>query len=205
MRKLLPLLCLLSSPGFADETGLADLLGRIRHAGPVELRYEETRKLELATSPVQAQGHMYSGADGSLVKLQLSPKRIVMAIAEGRMLYFDSQENRHDSVSLDQAGVAGTQITVFRSLLQGHAEDLRSSYEFSPTIQGKRWSVRLKPKAEGDEMPSLEISGEEASRKQRVLIRQPDGESTEYHLEQTGEGPQVEETIRRLLREAAGE
>lgn len=195
----------LSSPSLADEAMLDNVLTRIRREGPVELRYEETRTLELAASPVRAQGRMYSGADGSLVKLQLSPKRVVMALAEGRMLYFDHGEGRHDSVSLEQAGPAAAQIMVFRSLLQGHVEDLRPSYEFSPLVQGKRWSLRLRPKAGDAEMPSLDISGEEESRRQRVFIQQPDGESIDYRLEQTGEGQPVEETLRSLLREAAGE
>ena len=207
IRRLLPWLLLLPLVGYADEAVLADLLVRIRHIGPVELRYEETRKLELAASPVLAEGRMYSGADGSLVKLQLSPRRIVMAIAEGRMLYFDPEEGRHDSVPLDQAGPAAAQITVFRSLLQGHAEELRPAYEFEPEVRGRHWSLRLTPKpgGNGEEVPSIEISGDEEGRRQRVLIRQPDGETTEYRLEQAGEGQNVEDIIQSLLREAAGE
>ena len=75
------LLVLWPMAGFTNEAGLAELLGRIRHNGSAEFRYEEIRKLELASSPWNGQGYMLSGADGSLVKLQLQPTRVIMVIS----------------------------------------------------------------------------------------------------------------------------
>jgi len=206
-RGLLLLLALLPVAGLADEAGLADLFGRIRQGGSAEFRYEETRTLELASSPVQASGYMLSGADGSLVKLQLLPKRVIMAISGGRMVYWDPEQKQRHAAPLGHAGPAAGQITVFRSILQGHAEELQPTYDFASERHGPRWTLRVSPKpglSDGD-APSIEISGDENALKRHVLIRQPDGESTEYRLEKTAEGPRLDYSIQRLLLEAAGE
>jgi len=201
------LLALLPGAVLADEAGLDELLGRIRQNGTAEFRYDETRTLELAAAPVQAQGYMLSGADGSLVKLQLVPKRVIMAISQGRMLYWDPEQNQRHAAPLGHAGEAAAQIAVFRSILQGHAEELKPSYDLTQEKHGKRWVLRVSPKPGlGDEdAPSIEFAGEEGTAKRKVLIRQPDGESTEYRLEKTAEGKNLEFSIQRLLLEAAGE
>lgn len=193
--------------GFCDELDLQALLGRIRQSGSAEFHYEETRKLELASSPWQGQGNMLSGADGSLIKLQLQPTRIIMAITEGRMYYWDSEQKQRHTAPLGQSGQASDLITVFIAILQGHADELKSSYDFVPEQHGKRWTLRLTPKPElsNEDAATVEISGDEDGRKQQVLIRQPDGESTEYRMMKTAEGPQLDNVIQRLLLEAMGD
>jgi hypothetical protein len=199
-------LALLPLAGLADEAGLAEVLARIRQNGAAEFRYEETRTLELAASPVQAQGYILSGADGSLVKLQLQPKRVIMAIAAGRMLYWDAEQKQRHAASISQAGQAAGQIAVFRSILQGHAEELQPRYDFAAETHGPQWILRVSPKTGvGDEdAPSIEINGDEGD-KRRIFIRQPDGESTEYHIEKSAEGQRLGYSIPSLLREAEGE
>ncbi len=201
------LLALLPMAGLAEEASLADLFVRIRQSGFAEFRYEETRKLELASSPWQAQGYMLSAADGRLIKLQLQPKRIIMAIAGERMYYWDPEQKQRHAAPLGQAGLAAGQITVFRSILQGHAEELQPTYDFAGEKHGKHWVLRVTPKpGQSDEdAPSIEISGDEDGRKQQVLIRQADGESTEYRFMKTSAGPELEYSIRRLLLEATGD
>ena len=201
------LLALLPMMAFGDEIGLQTLLDRIRHTGSAEFRYEEIRKLELASSPWQGQGYMLSGADGSLVKQQLQPTRVIMAIAAGRMYYWDPEQEQRHAAPLGQANQAAEQITVFRTLLQGHAEELMASYDFVPEQHGKRWTLRLTPKSglSNEDAPTIEISGDEDERKRQVLIRQPDGESTEYRMVKISEGSQLDTAIQRLLLEAIGE
>jgi hypothetical protein len=194
-------------PGFCDETELQTLLGRIRQNGSAEFHYEEIRKLELASSPWQGQGNMLSGADGSLVKQQLQPTRVIMAIAAGRMYYWDPEQQQRHTAPLGQSGQASELITVFIAILQGHADELKSSYDFAPEQHGKRWILRLTPKSElsNENAATVEISGDEDGRKQQVIIRQPDGESTEYRMVKTAEGPQLDNVIQRLLLEAIGD
>lgn len=206
-RAVLVLLALWPLTGRAGEDVQA-LLGRIRQPGVAEFRYEETRRLELASAPWHGQGYLFSSADGSLVKLQLLPKRVIMAIVEGRqMLYFDPEQKQRHAASVSQAGPAAAQITLFRAILQGHAEELKPTYDFAAQTRGQHWTLSLRPKpgqADAD-APTVEFSGDGAAGKRRVAIRQPDGESTEYLLEKTDEGGQLEYSIQRLLVEAAGE
>lgn len=201
------LLALLPMTVFGDEIELQALLERIRQTGSAEFHYEEIRKLELASSPWQGQGYMLSGADGSLVKEQLQPTRVIMAIAEGRMHYWDPEQKQRHTAPLGQSGQAAELITVFIAILQGHAEELKSSYDFVPEQHGKRWTLRLVPKSElsNEDAPTIEISGDEDAHKRQVLIRQPDGESTEYRMVKTSEGQQLDNSIQRLLLEAIGD
>lgn len=201
------LLALLPMAGWADEAGLTELLARIRQNGQTQFHYEETRTLELASSPWHGQGYMLSGADGSLVKLQLQPKRVIMAIADQRMYYWDPEQNQRHSAALGSAGPAGEQIAVFRSILQGRTKELQASYDFVPETHDKRWTLRMTPKPELNEQeaPAIEISGDEDDKQRRILIRQADGESTEYRMTKAS-GPQEQEhSISRLLSEAVGE
>ncbi|WP_446811297.1 LolA family protein [Methylomonas sp. 2BW1-5-20] len=206
-RSLLWCLALLPALGWADETLLSELLTRIRQNSQAQFRYEETRILELAASPWHGQGYMLSGADGSLVKLQLQPARVIMAIAEQRMYYWDPQQNQRHSAALDSAGPAGEQIKAFRSILQGRTDELQTSYDLAAEKQGKQWSLRMTPKPElnADLIPAIEISGDDEDKQRRILIKQADGESTEYRMQKATEAQQQEYSIRGLLREASGE
>lgn len=206
-RLWLPLAVLLAPAAPAGEADAPALLGRIRQAGAAEYRYEETRRLELAAAPWHGEGQMLSGADGSLVKLQLRPKRVIMAVAGGRMLYYDPEQGQRHAAPLDGGGEAADQIAVFRSILQGRAEELKPRYDFAAQGRAGRWTLSLTPKpGQADEgAPAVEISGAEDGPERQILVRQADGESTQYRLAKTGEGRPVEDAIRLLLLEAAGE
>jgi hypothetical protein len=201
------LLALLPMIVLGGEPELQALLGRIRQNGSAEFHYQEIRKLELASTPWQGEGYMLSGTNGSLIKQQLKPTQIIMAIAEGRMYYWDPEQNQRHTAPLGQPGQATDLITVFIAILQGHADELKSSYDFAPEQHGKHWTLRLTPKLDqNDENTSIiEISGDEDQSNRQVLIRQPDGESTEYRMIKTSEGTKPENSIQRLLLEAIGD
>jgi hypothetical protein len=192
---------------WAGDGAVAELLGRIGSAGTAEFRYEETRTLELAAAPMQAQGYLFSNRAGDLVKLQLLPRRIIMAISGGRMLYHDPEQKQRFSAPLSFAGDARQQITLFQTLLQGRVDALQASYEASVERQGQHWTLKLQPKpgpaAEG--APALEMSGNDDGPQRQIIIRQADGETSRYLLEKTGEEQRLEFSIQRLLLEALGE
>ncbi|WP_240618003.1 outer membrane lipoprotein carrier protein LolA [Methylomonas sp. Kb3] len=206
-RTLFLLLAVLPMFGWADDAVLSELLTRIRQTGQAQFQYEETRVLELADAPWHGQGVMLSGTDGSLVKLQLQPARVIMAITEQRMLYWDPQQNQRHSAALDSAGPAGEQIKVFRSILQGRTEDLQLNYAITAAKQGQQWSLLLTPKTElsGDDLPSIEIAGDDQDQQRRISIKQPDGESTEYRMHKATAAQQQGYSLPSLLREASGE
>ena len=201
------LLLLLPCMTSADPAPWSLLQDRFRQPGAAEFRYEETHTLELMAAPWHGQGYMLSAADGSLVKLQLAPQRVIMAISGGRMYYFDAEQRQRRSASLSYAGQAQEQIAAFRAILQGQVDELRALYDLSAIKHGENWKLRLaaKTKPSGSALESIEISGGTDERKRQILIRQADGESTEYRLEKTGEGQSLEFSVQRLLQEAAGE
>lgn len=207
MKKPFPLGLALLFPlaTLAGETEALSLLQELRPAGgAAEFRYEETRVLELVAEPWHGWGYLFSSADGSLVKLQMFPQRAVMAISGGQMLYYDREHNQRRSAPLGFAGAAQRQITAFRSILQGRIDELRGLYEFDAERKDGRWRLRLTPKA-GQAVAAIEMSGEDRGPRRTLRVREADGESSEYRLEQTGAGAALELTIQRLLLEAAGE
>lgn len=208
MKHLLCLLLLcLPLSGLADDSQLTELLTRIRQTGPAQYQYQEIRQLELTTSPWQGQGIMLVDSSGSLVKLQLQPARIIMAIANDNMYYWDPAQNQRHTGPLAYGGAAAAQIVVFRSILQGRSEELQPDYDFAAEQHNKSWTLRLTPKAErsDDELPVIEISGDAEDKQRRIVIRQADGESTEYHILKTLPKPSETYNIQQLLQEAAGE
>lgn len=200
------ILSLLPIFGHANDTALTEILARIHQDGAAEFRYQETRTLELATAPWQGQGLMLSSADGSLVKLQQQPNRVIMAIAADKMYYWDAAQNQRHVAPLEQTGPAA-QILVFRNLLQGHADELRTSYDLNAEQHAQHWTLRMTPKADqaDNNATTIEISGDQDPNQRQLLIRQPDGETTEYRLTKTSEGQESAASIQRLLLEAAGE
>lgn len=204
-------LCLLwlcvPMPVLADESRTAELLSRIRQTGPTQYSYQETRQLELTTVPWQGQGFMLTDSNGSLVKLQLQPTRIIMAIANDSMYYWDPGQHQRHNMPVGYGGPAAAQIVVFRSILQGRTEELQSSYDFTAEQHDKNWTLRLTPKVEhsDDETPVIEISGDDEDRKRRIIIRQTDGESTEYTIDKALPKQAEAYSIPQLLQEAIGE
>lgn len=207
MKKLLFMLVLcLPVAGFADDGALASVLARARHDGAGKFQYRETRLLELAASPWEAEGYMLTGADGSLVKLQLQPSRVIMAISDEEMYYWDPLQNQRHRMPLDYGGEAAEQIVLFRAILQGHSEDFQNSYDFAAQIDDKRWSLRMTPKAgQGDAAATIEISGDDAAGSRIISMRRRDGEATEYRISRLPERQADNLSIPALLREATGD
>ncbi len=184
----------------------AELLARFRQTAATEYRYEETRTLELLAAPWKGKGYLLSSPNGALVKLQLSPERIVMAVSGDRLYYYDYTQGQRQSAPLSAAGPMARQVGAFRALLQGRAEELKNEYEIRAESQAKSWTLVLagKPKEGGEPAPTLEISDDTALRRRRIIIRQPDGEETVYLMEKAAEGKHLEPWIQRLMAEAAG-
>ncbi|MDD1621224.1 MAG: outer membrane lipoprotein carrier protein LolA [Methylococcaceae bacterium] len=206
-RALCLLLAFLPFAGFADNSGVAELLARIQNSGEAKFRYQETRTLELASSPWHGEGYMLSGAYGILIKLQLKPKRIIMALTDQRMYYWDPEQKQRHSAPLGAGGPGAEQITVLRSILQGQSQALQPTHDFVSEKKGQRWTLRVTPKpGQGHEDgPSLKISGDDDDNQRNILISQSDGESTEYKMVKASEDQAANYSISRLLQEAIGD
>ncbi|MCQ8130396.1 LolA family protein [Methylomonas rivi] len=192
---------------FADDGKLSEVLARLRQSGQASFQYRETRQLELASSPWQAQGVMLTDAAGTLVKLQLQPSRVIMAISGDSLYYWDAAQNQRHSMPISYADDAAAQILIFRSILQGRTQELQAGYDLAADIQDRHWSLHMQPKSgqAGENAPSIDISGDANPDKRQILIRQADGETTEYRIEKAAEQQSAAYTIPQLLQEAGGE
>lgn len=189
---------------FADDGKLSEVLARLRQSGQASFQYMETRELELAASPWQAQGIMLTDAAGTLVKLQLQPSRVIMAISGDNLYYWDAAQNRRHSMPIGYADQAAEQILVFRGILRGRPDELQAGYELAAEFQGQGWSLHMLPKP-GENAPAIDISGDADPDKRRISIRQADGETTEYRIEKADPQQAAAYTIPQLLQEAGGE
>ncbi|QSA98865.1 outer membrane lipoprotein carrier protein LolA [Methylococcus sp. EFPC2] len=197
----------LPGTGSCEAPSAEDLLARFAQSAPLEFRYRETRKLELMDRPWKGSGYLYSTPEGTLVKLQIEPERLIMAIAGDSLYYYDSASLRRQSAALSQAGPMGEQIKAFRAIVQGRSQELAPLYSLRSDNQAGRWRLALATKApaQGGAPARIEISGDEKRKSRRqVHIVQADGEETDYAMEQGRAGPEIELAIRRLLSEAKG-
>lgn len=181
---------------------LSEVLSLLHQNTAAKFQYQEIRHLELMTTPWQAQGELYNDANGRLIKLQLQPNRIVMAIADGQMLYWEPAQNQRHTMPLTYEHEATQQIRLFHALLQGHTEELSKDYTFHAEKNAKTWALQLRPKQ--DDLPKLDISGN-ADNSQRDMVIHQDSESTEYHIQRVTNDSALDKTVADLLHEAAGE
>lgn len=188
----------------ADET-LPQVLARLRQDSEGKFQYQETRTLELATAPWQGQGYMLTDGKGSLVKLQLAPQRVIMAVSQQRLYYYDPSLQQRHELPLDYADPAAGQIVVFRSLLQGRSEDFQADYEFAAEQHDAFWRLTLTPKTGHETAARIEIAGDDRVHSRQITILQADGDSTVYRIEPLPAPQAASVSIDGLLREAVGD
>lgn len=188
----------------ADEA-LPQVLARLRQDGEGKFQYQETRTLELATAPWQGQGYMLTDGKGSLVKLQLAPQRVIMAVSQQRLYYYDPSLQQRHELPLDYADPAAGQIVVFRSLLQGRSEDFQADYAFAAEQHDAFWRLTLTPKTGHETAARIEIAGDDRVRSRQITILQADGDSTVYRIEPLPVPQAASVSIDGLLREAVGD
>jgi choline dehydrogenase-like flavoprotein len=207
LRLMLVPVLLMPALGFPEPPDSSHVLESFRQTAAAEYRYEETRTLEMMAAPWKGSGYLFSSPDGTLIKLQLAPEKVIMAISGDRMLYYDAAHGERQSASLSFAGPMAEQIGTFRAILQGRAEELKAAYDIRSEIHGKHWTLRLTAKERDGDEPGLavEISGDTDQPRRHIAIQQPDGEKAVYVMEKTGEGKQLEAPMQRLLSEATEE
>jgi hypothetical protein len=198
------LLALCGLPALVYSGGQPGGLEFLRQGAPMEFRYTETRRLELMAEPWKGSGYLYSTPEGTLVKLQTAPERLIMAIVDDAMIYYESASRRRQSAPLSYAGPMAEQIKAFRAIIQGRLSELETAYVIQSKARGSQWTLRLESKSPppAGAPVQVEMSGEH--RKRRILLRQGDGDQTEYLLEQGRQGPSLELPIRQLISEAKG-
>ena len=170
-------------------------------------RYQETRHLELLDTPWQGGGLLLASKDGTLVKLQMRPKRKVMAITLGEMIYFDSETEERRRLPLSTPHPMTRQALIFQELLQGRLDSISTDYDISFQKTVPDWTLTLKPKATHDNPVFTEIimHGSVDSPTRNIHLKERGGDSSDLAMQLLETGPQLEFMIERLLREAIGQ
>ncbi|MGR8930318.1 MAG: LolA family protein [Gammaproteobacteria bacterium] len=200
-------LALIPTMAWAGEAVLSDVLARIQHPGAAKYQYQEIQSMELLDVPAQSEGYMLTDAAGTLVKLQLQPKRVIMAIAGHTMFYWDPELNQRRSAPLSYGGSAVQQISIFRAILNGRIGELQTQYDLAAERNGTHWLLRLIPKSTqaNSDISNIEISGDMEDKQRRIEIHQAEGESTEYRVNKIGGDTAEAYSIAGLLKEATGD
>jgi hypothetical protein len=194
-----------SLPSPAPDKNIAKILDHFRQTAAAGYQYQEVRALELVDAPWHGAGLLFSGADGTLIKLQLSPERIIMAITASRMYYYHAAQGQRYSAPLDFTAPMLAQIGTFRAILQGRADELYANYAVAVEQHGSRWKLHLAGKTPDNAGLKLEVSGDDVKAQCKLLMQQADDEKTEYVIEPATARQLTGLSQARLLAEAAGE
>lgn len=203
-RYLALLMWLIPISGICDDSKLDQVLGHFAQDQQGVFNYQETRHLELVSTPWHGEGLMLTASDGSLVKLQLQPERIIMAISGDNLYYWHPGQNQRHNMPISFGEDAARQILIFRQILQGQLSSLQQQYDLTADTDGQHWSLQLRPKPSTEQFISaISISGNQQQR--QIVIQQRDGESSEYRIEKADPQITAQYSISQLLQEASGE
>jgi hypothetical protein len=190
--------------GICDDSKLDQVLGHFARDQQGVFNYQETRHLELVSTPWHGEGLMLTASDGSLVKLQLQPERIIMAISGDNLYYWHPAQNQRHNMPISFGEDAARQILIFRQILQGQLSSLQQQYDLTADSDGQHWTLQLRPKPSTEQLISaISISGNQQQR--QIVIQQSDGESSEYRIEKADPQITAQYSISQLLQEASGE
>ncbi len=186
------------------QAGPDTIYRRLHLDQPAQFQYKETRQLKLFTSPWQGDGYMLASPGGVMIKLQLSPHRVIMAATPDELLYFDSRTGERRRLSLPSPYPQVQGVLLLRHLMQGDLDEVRRHYKMSVTQDGRQWQIRLLP-LDPEATPFKKVTLQGQGKQRLLTLEEKDGDlsRTEFILDQ--QGPDLQYAIARLLREARGE
>jgi len=189
----------------ADDA-ISILMQRMKSDAAVKISYQENRTLELFDQPWQGSGNMYSTAAGIMLREQLQPRRLLMAINKNDLFYYDPDNNIRHQGKMQEGDPLTLQFTVFQALINADEQLLRSIYNIEFINKPKRWMMTLTSK-KSDSGFSIIVSGPLSKKVDTIIIKQADGDTTEFMLEadNTVASEQVVNTVKRLYGELIGE
>ena len=186
------------------QAGPDTIYRQLRLNQPTQYLYKETRQVKLLTNPWQGDGYMLASPDGVMIKLQLSPHRVIMAATPDELLYFDSRSGERHRLLLPSNYSQVQGVLLLRHLMQSDLEAVQRNYKMTVTQNDGHWKIQLFP-LDPDAAPFKKVVLEEKDKQRVLTLEEKDGDisRTAFVLDQ--EGADLRFTIARLLREARGE
>ena len=181
---------------------LSAVLKRMHSDSAVKLAYQEQKELELMDRPWHGQGFLYSQpAAGIMIKQQLKPEPVLMAVVDQQLYYFDqTHQIRHQGV-LDESNPFSLNIAVFKALMSQDMVLLEQFYQLDFVSLKDSWRLILKDKQSPDSGFSIINSGPLQQPANQITIQQADGDKSTMLLKKVAEGEAVKQQIDRLLRQ----
>jgi hypothetical protein len=170
---------------YAEDT-LSSLMQRMKSNDAVKMAYQEIRTLELMDKPWKSSGYMFSIPPDTLIKEQLFPERILMAVRGNELFYIDPANNVHHQGAMDDDNPQSLSIALFKALHNGDETLLKKLYGVDFSTQSQRWTMLLKPKLNPESGFSIIVSGLSDKSADMIRIKQPDGDLSEFILQQVG-------------------
>jgi len=187
------------------EDSIDALMQTMKSNVAVKMAYQEIRTLELMDKPWHGSGYMYSMPPDLMIREQLKPKRLLMAVKADKMYYFDPDNHIRHEGEMDDGSPLSLNVAVFKALMNADNELLRDMYLIDFSSQPKRWIMSLKSKQQSDSGFNIVVSGLSDQQVDTIIIKQPDGDQSEFILEQQGTGNEVKTTLLKLEQELTGE
>ena len=190
---------------YADDITLASLMQGMKSKEATRIAYTEIKTLELIDEPWEGSGFMYSLPPDLMVKEQLLPKRIVMGVKGDKMFYLDKGNGISHQGELDSNDLISLNVAVFKSLINADEKLLHSMYhvEFNNTERG--WLMNLTPKNNKQSTFSTQVSGVSSQHIDKIVIKQADGDRSEFTLRKDRRGKRIRNIAKHLYQELQGE
>lgn len=202
---LLQVLLLSLLPQLATaEDSVAALMKRMQSDTAVSIAYQETRTLEMLDQPWQGNGYMYSLPPGLMIKEQLEPERVLMAIDGDKLFYYDPGNDVRHQGEMDEDDPLSLSIAVFKALMNADEQLLYTMYRVEFSEQPEQWRMTLKAKNDPESPFAIDIFGLPGEQVGRVKVMQADGDSSDVTLQKHAEGDKVKAKIDALYQELQG-
>jgi len=204
--QLFLIVCILPTLAHSAES-LEEVMARMAAHKAIKTSYKETRYLDLLDEPWSGTGFFYAKPPSQLVKLQLSPERVVMAANQKSLWYYDAKHGLNFDGKISQDDPVTMGVASFQALINGDLKRLQSLYQLRFNTGNGYWSLLFLPKPEIKlmKLPQMEVSGQEGKAAQKIVVQQPDSvDHSEYLLGKTVEGTKPDSEIAELMREAKG-
>ncbi len=176
---------LISQFASADDT-LQKVMVRMKPANAVTINYQETRHLSMMTGKWTGSGSFYALLPDTMIKEQRLPTRELMAIKGGQMYYFNQEtgQKHQGELSDDESQIA--YIDVFKGLMNGDLEALKSRYTIDFASHATGWTISLSPLKQPPSENTFKVimHGLPEQAAKRLEIIMPDGDHTEFLLRQ---------------------
>jgi len=187
------------------EDSLAALMQRMTSKSAVKIAYKETRILELFDQPWTGSGTMYSRQPELMIREQIKPSRLLMGVKGNEMYYFDPKKGIRHKSTMDDGNPQSLNISIFKALINADEDLLRRLFVVKFSSHPKRWMMTLKPKNKNNTTLNIVVSGMSNQQLDTIIIKQKDGDTHEFTLQNMTTNDEIKNTIGTLYKELLGE